>query len=135
MGLPVGMGNVLREGLVPKEYFLEEDVPKFLDNLVNLDGSFEEKMANAKDRGLTLRYVASINIQEKDSVLSVSLQEVPKDSLLGSLKGADNQVVITTNTFSKGYPIGPLPGAGIEITAQNVRRDLLYLLPNRRDHP
>ena len=135
MGLPVGMGNVLREGLVPKEYFLEEDVPKFLDNLVNLDSDFAERMANAKGHGSTLRYVASIDMQGETPVLEVSLKEVSQENLLGMLKGTKNQVVITTKTFSDGYLIGPLPGAGIDVTAQNVRRDLLYLLSDRRDHP
>ena len=135
MGLPIGMENVLREGLIPKEYLLEDDVPKFLDNLVNLDSGFAMKIANAKSHGSTLRYVASIDMQGEIPVLEVSLKEVPQESLLGMLKSTKNQLVITTKTFSDGYPIGPLPGAGIDVTAQNVRRDLLYLLIDRRDHP
>lgn len=134
IGLPVGMENVLIEPLIPEEYLKEDDVGRFLEGLVEFDELLEHRMAMARDNNLTLRYVANIDMRGEDSVLKVSLQDVPKDSLLGRLEGTANQVVITTGTFKNGYPIGPLPGAGKEETAQNIRRELLSLLPVRRDH-
>lgn len=133
-GYPVGIKDVQVEPFIPQEYLQEDDVGTFLDNLVALDGVFRQRMNNAQGRGLTLRYIAHMDVSGKTPVLEVSLQEVPKESMLGELKGKDNRISIVTDVYPNGKPIGPVPGAGLDVTAENIRRDLLYLLPQRKDN-
>jgi len=83
--------------------------------------------------GNVLRYVASINNRKHGEIsVNVGLKEVPKDSSLGSLKGTSNKIIIITETYGPDSPyIVEAPGAGLEITAQNIRRDLLEQLKER----
>lgn len=130
-GLPIGINDISIKPFIPEEYLHEDSVDKFLDSLTSLDGGFRQRMADAKANGLTLRYVARIDMHGEIPLIEVSLQEVPKNSSLGSLEGTLNAIVIVTESYPRGYPIGPAPGAGLEVTARNVRRDLLDLLPRR----
>lgn len=132
-GLPIGIEDVSIKALIPEDYLHEDDVDGFLSRLTELDGTYRRKMADAKAHGLTLRYVARIDMHGESPLMEVSLQEVPKNSSLGSLEGTLNAIVIVTESYPKGYPIGPAPGAGLEVTARNIRRDLLDLLPQRRN--
>ncbi len=133
-GMPIGIGDVAVKPLVPEEYLQEDNVDKFLSSLAALDGTFRQRIANARANGLTLRYVARIDMHGESPVLGVSLREVPKNSLLGGLEGTLNEIVITTKSYPRGYPIGPVPGAGLDVTARNIRWDLLNLLPQRKDN-
>ena len=89
-------------------------------------------MENARAKGTTFRYVASIVNSGNMPILEVSLQEVPKSNPLGSLEGTMNKIVIITQAYPRGYVV-EAPGAGRDITARNIRRDLLDLLPERRN--
>ncbi|MCK5283447.1 MAG: hypothetical protein KAK00_08640 [Nanoarchaeota archaeon] len=65
--------------------------------------------------------------------LSVLLQDVPKCSSLGRLKGTSNKIEFVLDT----YPVGSAyyveaPGAGLIFTAQDIRRDLLYWIKWRK---
>lgn len=133
-GMPIGIGDVAVKTLVPEEYLQEDDVGKFLSSLAALDGTFRQRIANTRANDLTLRYVARIDMHGESPVLEVSLQEVPKNNLLGGLEGTLNVIVITTESYPRGYPIGPVPGAGLDVTARNIRWDLLNLLPQRKDN-
>ena len=64
-------------------------------------------------------------------LLEVSLKEVPEFSPLGTLKDTLNKIVIVSETYPLGYSI-EAPGAGLDVTARNIRRDLLHLLEQRR---
>lgn len=132
-GSPVGMGDVHREPFIPEKYFLEDDVERFLSLVKELDDPFKERMNNAQSSGLTLRYIAHMDISGETPVLELSLKEEPKESSLGSLVGKDNKISIVTGIYPNGKPIGPVPGAGLDVTAENIRRDLLYLLPQRKN--
>ena len=132
-GLPIGINDISRKALIPEEYLHEDDVDKFLSRLTELDGTYKQKMADARAHGHALRYVARIDMQGESPIMEVSMQEVPKNSSLGQLEGTLNAIVIVTESYPKGYTIGPAPGAGLEVTARNIRRDLLDLLPQRRN--
>ena len=131
-GLPVALKDVVVTPLIPEEYLLEDDVGRFLGNLAKLDEGFRERMVNARSNGSVLRYVTRIDARSENPILEVSLQEVPRDSPLGGLEGAMNKIVLTTEAYPKGYVV-EAPGAGLEVTALNIRRDLLDLLPERRN--
>jgi homoserine dehydrogenase len=133
-GYPIGMKNLNVEPFIPKEYFSNQGVNDFLESTPNLDAEFEKKVNHAKERGLTLRYVARMDAKQEVPKLAVSLKEVPIKSPLGSLKGTSNKIVVVSSVYPEDTPYSvEAPGAGLEVTAQNIRRDLLYLLKGRRN--
>lgn len=130
-GYPVSMADVQVVPFIPHEYLSEDNVGRFLDKMQYLDDSFRERIARLRRNGMTLRYVAQMQIQDNVPLLEVSLKEVPKQSPLGSLEDTSNKIVIVSEAYPKGYSI-EAPGAGLDVTARNIRRDLLHLLEERR---
>ncbi len=129
-GYSVDIKDVEIEPFIPKEFLFENDVNHFLDSLAMLDREFTERMNYAKVSGKTLRYVARMDAREENPKLKVSLQEVPRESYLGQLEGTKNKLVIISEAYPDGYIIEAI-GAGLDVTARNIRRDLLNLLPER----
>lgn len=118
---------------IPKEFLCEDDVNKFINSTAGLDEIFNHKVSKANENGTVLRYVAQMVVHNSTPKLTVSLQEVPKDSSLGSLKGTSNKITVVSRAYPKDNPyIVEAPGAGLQVTAQNIRRDLLYQLDNRK---
>ncbi|KAL9260770.1 Bifunctional aspartokinase/homoserine dehydrogenase 1-like protein [Drosera capensis] len=110
--------------------YLEEMGPntmaleKFLsDGLPLLDTDFKLRVERAASSGRVLRYVCMIG----GSRLKVGIQEFPKSSPLGRLKGSDNLIEI----YSRCYKEQPLviqgAGAGNDTTAAGVLADILDL--------
>ncbi|OVE74478.1 hypothetical protein BVX95_02420 [archaeon D22] len=129
-GLDVDLEDIELEPLVDSKYF-DLETEEFLNKISEVDEIYAKKVSKAKDNGSVLRYVAEIDENKK---LKVSLKEVKESSPLGSLSGTSNKIVVVTTV---GYPEGSAysiqsPGAGLEVTAQNVRRDLLYRLKQRK---
>lgn len=131
-GFRVGMDDARITPFIPQEYLSENDVSSFIGAAKELDGWFEEKMASAGKKGLTPRYVAEMKIEGNIPHIEVSLKYVPKQSPLGSLSGTMNKIVIISEAYPKGYSV-EAQGAGLEVTARNIRRDLLYLLKERKN--
>lgn len=131
-GYPINMEDIQVEPFIPEQYLLEDDVDRFLDSVSKLDAEFKEKMANAQKKRQTLRYVAQMDVSGETPILTVSLKEVPKTSSLGSLTGTFNKTIITSDAYPRGYSI-EAPGAGLDVTARNVRRDLLEMILERRN--
>ena len=124
-GNNVNMKDIKLSSLIPEKYFSHNDIGEFLDSVKELDNIFSEKVIRAKEKGNVLRYIAKMCFPK----LSVSLEEVPKDSPLGSLKGTLNKIHLVSRVGA--YSV-EAPGAGLEITAQNIRRDLLQQLKGRK---
>lgn len=131
-GFCVGMKDASITPFIPQEYLSENDVSRFIGAAKELDSWFEEKMASAGKKGLTPRYVAQMAIEGNTPHIDVSMKYVPKQSPLGSLSGTMNKIVITSEAYPKGYSV-EAQGAGLEVTARNIRRDLLYLLKERKN--
>lgn len=129
-GYDIGIEDIECTPFIPSQYFKDEDVSKFISGVFELDDYFAEKVAHAKEKGSVLRSVASLNLNGRmHPIAEVSLKEVNAGDDLGNLKGTANIVVIVS---SRGYKSDtPLvikaPGAGLEVTARNIGRDLLYL--------
>jgi homoserine dehydrogenase len=130
-GYDVKPENITLEPLIPAAYLSIEDVSKFMGSLSALDDHFSKMFADAAKKGMTLRYVAAVDATGCKPKITIGLKEVPTDSPLGMLKGTMNKVVIKTPTYPNGYKI-EAAGAGVDITAQNVRRDMLRQLHDRR---
>lgn len=132
-GHPIYIGENLEVNpFIPAEFLTDEPVEDFMAKLEMADGYFAGRISEAAAKGNTLRYVARFSAKGSELQASTCLEDVPINGPLGSLHGTANKIVITSHTYK---PISPYivqaPGAGLEITAQNVRRDLLYQLRGR----
>lgn len=130
-GYCVGDPNMIIEPFVASQFLKEENSEKLIKGLQELDIGFSEQIKRAADKGRALRYVASLFLRNDQPFIKVGLREVSKDSPLGVLKGTSNKIVIKTKTHGDNCYCVEAPGAGLEITAQNIRRDLLGQLAER----
>ena len=130
-GFPVGLKDVQISPFIPKEFLTIGDVGGFLDASAELDAEFKRMAEGAKKNDNVLRYAAEMSAIGKTLSIRVSLKEVPRKSPLGTLQGTLNKIVIVTEAYPNGYTV-EAPGAGLEVTARNIRRDLLELLPDRK---
>ncbi len=125
-GVRVDMEDVEVTPLVPQAYLELKSPSEFLDRLDELDTYFEDKISKAQREGLVLRYVASLTFDGGRPLLKVGPKLVPQNSPLGMLQGTANKIVIRTETYDNPPYISPeVPGAGLDVTARNIRRDLL----------
>jgi homoserine dehydrogenase len=135
-GFELNYGDIEIEPFIDRCYLKEDDPDEFMRSLPELDAVFAKKSRAAEKRGNTLRYVASFDRRNGKPVMKVGLREVPLDSPLGMLHGTGNKITIVTGNYTENKPyIVEAPGAGPEVTAQNVRRDLLAQLNGRRMRP
>ncbi len=131
-GYEANMEDINIIPFIPQSYLNEDDAEKFMDSISDIDDDFSKKMINALNLGNTLRYVANMGVINQKLILTVGLQEVKKDSTLGTLKGTSNKITVISKVYSENSPyVVEAPGAGLEITAQNIRRDLLYQIVGR----
>ena len=132
-GFEVDIKDIELEPFIPDKFFAEDSVDKFMKSVESLDEEFTKKISSALEKNNTLRYVASMDARN-GMKLRVSLVEVPKQSHFGVLEGTLNKLVVVTKIHpeSKPYQLTS-QGAGLDVTAQNIRGDLLYLLPDRKN--
>lgn len=125
----IGIEDVKVEPFIPKKYLKNEPVDEFLKSIPEIDDYFKKLVADAKSNGKVLRYVAELSVSSEVS-MSVGLKAVKDDSAIGSLRGTANKLVLVTGDYPDEYEIRA-PGAGLVVTARNIRRDLLYLIQER----
>ncbi|KAF4360257.1 hypothetical protein F8388_020548 [Cannabis sativa] len=125
LGQHLNLDSIKIESLYPEEMGPGVmSVEEFLGSGVSLlDKDFQERVHKASSKGNVLRYVCVI----EGSRCEVGIQELPKDSALGRLKGSDNVLEV----YSRCYPEQPLviqgAGAGNDTTATGVLADILDL--------
>ncbi|CAA3023785.1 Homoserine dehydrogenase [Olea europaea subsp. europaea] len=123
LGHRINLDTIKIESLYPVE--MGPDVMPVEDFLVNglplLDKDIQNRINKASLNGKVLRYVCLI----EDSRCEVGIQELPRDSALGRLRGSDNVLEI----YSCCYKTQPLviqgAGAGNDTTAAGVLADIL----------
>ena len=133
-GHDVEMTDIELEGFISESFLNIEDVNEFMESVKGADQEMQNKFASAKSKGKTLRYVANFSLCENgNSTFKVGLKEVYPDSPLGTLKGSSNKVIVETDIFcgDKKYIIES-PGAGPDVTAWGLRRELLSRLRGRK---
>ena len=116
------------QNLIPKE-LRNRDVRSFLNHIEDLDIPFHIKRKNLS-KGSVLRYVADLKgdlMREDGGHLSVQLEVVPKDSVLGQLKGSDSLFEIYTTSYGDHPIVIQGAGAGATVTARGVFGDILRL--------
>ena len=104
-------------------------VPELLERLKrDVDGPLAQRIADAAQRGLSLRYVARVT----DGAITVGPAEVPADSALGRLQGTDNLIVFHSERYDDRPLVITGPGAGAQVTAMGVLGDILRIAGERR---
>ena len=123
MGLPLELGDVSVDGLVPEE-LQDGSIKTFLDRLPEFDDEMTDILRTAQEQGQVLRFVGSV---DRDGEASVRLRRYPEDHAFARISHTDNIVRFQTDRYQKNPLIVQGPGAGPEVTAAGVFADLLRL--------
>ena len=123
LGHQINLDSIQIESLYPKEMgpgvMTVED---FLNRgLLLLDKDIQDSVEKAASNGNVLRYVCVI----MGSRCEVGIQELPKNSPLGRLRGSDNVLEIYTRCYSKQPLVIQGAGAGNDTTAAGVLADIV----------
>tara|TARA_R110000751_G_scaffold295666_3_gene404220 strand:- start:37119 stop:38261 length:1143 start_codon:yes stop_codon:yes gene_type:complete len=120
--------DIAIQNLIPKD-LRNVSKEEFLKRLKELDVPFQIKKKNqAKDS--VFRYVADLHgdlSKETGAFLDVSLASVPKNSMLGALKGSDSIFEIYTESYGDNPIVIQGAGAGAAVTARGVFGDILRI--------
>jgi len=134
-GINANMKEIALMPFVPSEHLSHRNSEELICSLKDLDVEFKNAMANAKKDGCTLRYVARLDVRDSAHEITVGLKKLPLEHQLAQLRGTANKVIISAGPYGfRGNTEYSLeaPGAGIDITARNIRRDLLHLICERK---
>lgn len=120
--------DVKIENLIPKS-LRKLSKEEFFRNLSDFDAPFHIKRKNQGSNNV-LRYVGDLrgDLSRNDgAILDVKLVSVPKESMIGQLKGSDSIFEIYTESYGKNPIVIQGAGAGAEVTARGVFGDILRL--------
>jgi bifunctional aspartokinase / homoserine dehydrogenase 1 len=123
MGLPLELGQVEIESLVPRELQVGS-VADFLDALPRHDPAMAELLEGARAEGQLLRYVGRVT---REGHASASLRAYPASHPFARIRMTDNIVQFRTRRYHDNPLVVQGPGAGPEVTAGGVFADLLRL--------
>ncbi|MED6146355.1 hypothetical protein PIB30_033657 [Stylosanthes scabra] len=123
LGQQINMDTIQIESLYPKEMGPDVmSVEDFMNSgLPLLDKDIQERVEKAASNGNVLRYVCVI----EGSSCEVGIQELPKNSALGRLRGSDNVLEIYTRCYSSQPLVIQGAGAGNDTTAAGVLADIV----------
>ncbi|EEF40732.1 bifunctional aspartokinase/homoserine dehydrogenase [Ricinus communis] len=123
LGRRINLDSIKIESLYPDEMGPDVmSVEEFLDGgVMLLDNDIQERVKRASLKGNVLRYVCVI----EDSRCAVGIQELPKNSALGRLRGSDNVLEIYSRCYSEQPLVIQGAGAGNDTTAAGVLADIL----------
>ncbi|XAR52274.1 Homoserine dehydrogenase [Bertholletia excelsa] len=123
LGRRINLDNIKVESLYPDEMGPDKiSVQDFLENgLSVLDSAIQKRVEKASLNGNVLRYVCVI----EHSRCEVGIQELPKASALGRLRGSDNVLEISSRCYSEHPLVIQGAGAGNDTTAAGVLADVL----------
>ncbi|KZV42793.1 homoserine dehydrogenase family protein [Dorcoceras hygrometricum] len=123
LGHHINLDSIKVESLYPIEMGPDVmTVEEFLaEGLPLLDRDVRHRIEKASSNGNVLRYVCLI----EKSRYEVGIQELPKDSPLGRLRGSDNVLEIYSRCYSKQPLVIQGAGAGNDTTAAGVLADIV----------
>ncbi|KAM7256767.1 hypothetical protein ACFE04_012508 [Oxalis oulophora] len=125
LGKKIVMGDIKVESLYPEEVGPNKmSLEEFLHSgLLSLDKTIEERVKKASKNGNVLRYVCVI----EGSRCDVGIQELPKESALGRLRGSDNVLEVYSRCYNQQPLVIQGAGAGNDTTAAGVLADIIDL--------
>ena len=121
VGMKLELGDIEVEPVIASGFAADAGVGELISRMKELDDDFTARIESAKARGGVLRYIGRI----ENGRCSVSVDVVPQDSPLGSVRDGENALVLHSHYYQpiplvlRGY------GAGAEVTAAGVFGDLL----------
>ena len=116
------------QNLIPKD-LRSVSKEEFLKRVQELDVPFQIKKKN-QSKDSVFRYVADLHgdlSKETGAILTVNLTSVPKNSMLGALKGSDSIFEIYTENYGDNPIVIQGAGAGAAVTARGVFGDILRI--------
>lgn len=122
------LSDVKIENLIPKS-LRKVSKEEFLNSLQEFDIPYHIKRKNQKPNHV-LRYVGDLygDLSRNDGAqLDVRLISVPKNSMLGQIKGSDSIFEIYTESYGENPIVIQGAGAGASVTARGVFGDILRL--------
>lgn len=124
LGQRLNMEDIQVESLVPPG-LAAVSLDEFWERLPEVDSAYAARYSRAEEGGYVLRFLARID----PTGARVALQEVPKNSLAGSLTGTESLFVFHTRRYGDQPLAVRGRGAGAEVTAAGVLADILSLEP------
>lgn len=123
LGRYINLDDIKIESLYPEEMAPSVmSIEDFLGTgILSLDKDIQERVSKASLNGNVLRYVCVIDA----SRCQVGIQELPKDSPLGRLRGSDNVLEIYTRCYNDQPLVIQGAGAGNDTTAAGVLADII----------
>ena len=121
VGLKLELKDIEVEPVIEDDFAGGVKTSELINRLRSLDESFAARVKEAAAKDEVLRYVGRI----EDGRCRVSIDSIPKNKPLGSIRDGENALVLLSRYY---HPI-PLVlrgyGAGAEVTAAGVFGDLL----------
>lgn len=121
VNLELELDDIEVEPVIESGFAADADNDGLIKRLKELDEGFAARVESAKAEGGVLRYVGRI----ENGRCSVSVDVIPKNAPLGSIRDGENALVLHTRYYQpiplvlRGY------GAGADVTAAGVFGDLL----------
>jgi aspartokinase/homoserine dehydrogenase 1 len=121
VGMDLELDDIEVEPVIESDFAADASSTELITRLKVLDEAFADRVNTAKAEGSVLRYVGRI----ENGHCSVSVDVVPKEKPLGSIRDGENALVLLSRYYQpiplvlRGY------GAGADVTAAGVFGDLL----------
>ena len=121
VGMELELDDIEIEPVIEEGFAAKADNAELIEHLKVLDEAFATRVGAARADNCVLRYIGRI----EDGRCSVSVDAVPKDKPLGSIRDGENALVLHSCYYQpiplvlRGY------GAGADVTAAGVFGDLL----------
>ncbi len=119
-GFKLEMPDIENVGFLP-ESCLQGSVEDFYAEMEKHENYFRELLENAKNQGLSLKYIASFD----NGKASVGLQSIDAAHNFANLSGKDNAVLFYTNRYADLPLVVKGAGAGADVTAAGVFADII----------
>ena len=121
VGMELELGDIEVDPVIKNGFAADANKSELIEHMKELDASFADRVKKARAEACVLRYVGQI----ENGRCKVSVEAVPKDSPLGSIRDGENALVLHSRYYQpipmvlRGY------GAGADVTAAGVFGDLL----------
>lgn len=128
LDLKVEFDDIKIQNLIPKP-LRKVSKEAFLSKLEDFDVPYHI-LRNNQSPNHVLRYVGDLRgdlSNERGAILDVQLVSVPKNSMLGQIKGSDSIFEIYTESYGENPIVIQGAGAGAAVTARGVFGDILRL--------
>jgi aspartokinase/homoserine dehydrogenase 1 len=104
-------------------------VTEFMEILKEQDATYAQLLAQAKEKGEKLRFMATL----EEGKGEIGLRSIPSSHPFYGLEGSDNMILLTTDRYYDRPMIIRGPGAGAEVTAAGVFADVIRVGNYTRD--